>query len=271
MPELAEVEYFRRRWNCGVGERILRVDLHAEKRIFRGNDLLLLRRTLTGSTLLGSEAHGKQMLFRFSKQGWLGVHLGMTGHLRAEPTPFTPGKHDHLVLHQRRRALVFTDARQFGRIFFHLGRDMPEWWASLPPSLTSKAFTIEVLEKFLRRHAKAPIKAALLDQSRFPGVGNWMADEILWRAKIAPRTPAGVIGHRAARTLWQQIRFVCESALRIMAKDHSDPPASWLFPHRWEKGGRCPRDSRLLDRGTVGGRTTAWCPQCQSGSRRRIC
>jgi formamidopyrimidine-DNA glycosylase len=263
MPELAEVDYFRRRWNCGIREKILRVDLHNDNRVLRGNDVSLLKQTLTGSALLASEARGKQMLFRFSKRGWLGIHLGMTGHLRVEPALFTPGKHDHLVLRQRRRALVFNDARQFGRILFHHSLAAPDWWTSLPPALTSNSFTVEALEEFLRRHAKAPIKAVLLDQARFPGVGNWMADEILWRAGIHPCVPAAGITNSHTGALWKQIRFVCEAALRVMAQDHSDPPASWLFQHRWEKGGFCPKDGSLLRRAAIGGRTTAWCPRCQ--------
>ncbi len=267
MPELAEVEYHRRQWNRGLGRRVVGVEWHGDKRIFRGLDLPLLRATLEGATLRASEAHGKRMLFRFSKGGWLGLHLGMTGSLRCEPEPFTGGKHDHLVLHQREQALVFSDPRQFGRVLFHRGKTMPDWWASLPPAVTSPQFTRQALATFLARHAKAPIKAVLLDQAQFPGVGNWMADEILWRARINPRIPAGRLNARAANALWRQARFVCAAALRLVAPAHGDPPVSWLFAHRWEKGGRCPRDGVQLSRATIGGRTTAWCPRCQGAGK----
>jgi formamidopyrimidine-DNA glycosylase len=209
-------------------------------------------------------------LFQFSKGGRLGVHLGMTGELRIEPADFRPGKHDHLVLRQRSRSLVFSDARLFGRVLFHLGKAEPEWWTKIPPALTSDAFTIASLKSFLSRRARAPIKGVLLMQERFPGVGNWMADEILWRAKIHPGLPSGRIADAQAKLLWQTIRWVCRGALRIVAKDYSDPPPSWLFPHRWEKGGRCPKDGSELARATIGGRTTAWCPKCQPRKSRRI-
>ena len=65
------------------------------------------------------------MLFRFSGGAALGVHLGMTGHLRDRKADFEPGKHDHLVLFQRQQALVFRDARMFGRIKFSVGKDRP--------------------------------------------------------------------------------------------------------------------------------------------------
>ena len=85
MPELAEVEYFRTRWNLGVGHKIQAVELHASKRIFRGAEPAAISRKLTGAKLLRSEAAGKQLLFAFSGGGWLGIHLGMTGELTVKP------------------------------------------------------------------------------------------------------------------------------------------------------------------------------------------
>ncbi len=269
MPELAEVEHHRRRWNAGLGHRVLGVELHAGKRIFRGNDLDLLQRTLRRAELVSSEARGKQMLFRFSKNGWLGVHLGMTGELRVEGADFQPDRHDHLALRQKARVLVFSDARQFGRVLFHAGEAEPEWWRKIPPALTSSVFTLPHLQAFLSRRARAPIKGVLLMQECFPGVGNWMADEILWRARLHPGQPAGRLSNRQIRVLWQTIRWVCRRALRIVAQDYSDPPPSWLFRHRWEKGGRCPKDGSELARATISGRTTAWWPQCQPAASRR--
>src|ERR1700722_3143204 len=123
MPELAEVEYFRKKWSRGFRQKILSVQLHADKKIFRGTDVAVLQKMLRGATLLGSEAHGKQLLFRFSKGGWLGIHLGMTGALRIEPAAAVPLKHDHLVLRQGRQNLVFSDPRQFGSGLFHAGKN----------------------------------------------------------------------------------------------------------------------------------------------------
>src|SRR5689334_21110941 len=114
MPELAEVESFRRRWDVGLGAKIERVHLNAKKRVLRGVDTTGLQRAITGAKFLASEGHGKRMLFRFSGDVWLGVHLGMTGKLSVDDAKFTPGKHDHLVLFQKERALVFHDPRQFG-------------------------------------------------------------------------------------------------------------------------------------------------------------
>ena len=56
MPELAEVEYYRRQWDCGFGARIVAVRLHPTKRIFRGARSIALKKALSGSVLLSSEA-----------------------------------------------------------------------------------------------------------------------------------------------------------------------------------------------------------------------
>ena len=263
MPELAEVEFHRRQWDAGLGAKILAVELHAGKRIFRDTDTAALAAALRGAKLLDSEAHGKQMIFRFTGRAAVGLHLGMTGALRIEAARFAPGKHDHLTLRQARRALVFADARCFGRVLFHAGPDEPSWWADRSPALLSRIFTAERMKKFLRRHGRAPVKAVLLAQEGFPGIGNWMADEILWRAALHPATPAGRLAPATVRKLWHEVRKVSAGAMRIVAKDYSDPPASWLFRHRWVAGGRCPRDGAVLERATVGGRTTAWCARCQ--------
>src|SRR6202023_1214910 len=123
MPELAEVEWFRKQWDAGLRDEIVDVKAHARKYVFRRTDGDALRRNLIGQKLLRSKRSGKQMLLEFSGdnlemigarqniRSWLGIHLGMTGKTHVEPSDFQPVKHDHLVLYQRERALVFTDPR----------------------------------------------------------------------------------------------------------------------------------------------------------------
>src|SRR3954470_8586917 len=115
MPELAEVEFYRKQWNGGLRRKIVLVELHGTKRIFRGTNTRAMQTLLKGATLVDSQAHGKQMLFRFSKNAWLGIHLGMTGKLRVEKAAASSGaaaKHDHLVFHQKELKLIFSDPRQ---------------------------------------------------------------------------------------------------------------------------------------------------------------
>src|SRR5256885_1279207 len=162
MPELAEVEFYRKQWDSGKKQKIIAVALHGEKRIFRCTDPKRLRAKLAGQRLLGSEARGKQMLFGFSGNLWLGIHLGMTGKIWTAPADFRPDKHDHLVLFHKNGALVFSDMRQFGLVRFDQGPEPPEWWSSIAPAVTSRHFTQKKMDGFLKAHGKLPIKAALL-------------------------------------------------------------------------------------------------------------
>jgi formamidopyrimidine-DNA glycosylase len=278
MPELAEVELSRHVWDVGRAENITRVTLHPHNRIFRGLNPDALARALTGRRLQRSIARGKQLAFVFAKPGtkapahWLGIHLGMAGSLHREPAgSFHPGKHDHLVLWGRRHALVFRDVRHFGRVLSHAGTNEPSWWSAMAPDLTSPAFTLAALVGFLQRRKKAPLKAVLLMQERFPGVGNWLADEILWCARLHPAKRGGDISEKQQRTLWREIRRVCRETIRQI-DENWNYPKSWLFQHRWRPGGKCPRCRTTLARDTIGGRTTCWCPHCQpveKASRRR--
>lgn len=262
MPELAEVEYYRGVWDSGIGGKIQRVHLHAEKRVFRGTDASLFG-GLAGKTLSHSESAGKQMVFRFTDDYWVGIHLGMTGKLSVTEADYAPNKHDHLVLFQSARALVFTDARQFGRVLIHRRKEAPQWWATIAPAVTSKRFTPASMKQFLDRHGRLPIKASLLLQKGFPGIGNWMADEILWRAGIAPRKPTARLKPAELQSLWKEVRYVARVALEKIGKDFGDPPKGWLFHERWNGKGKCPKHKTPLQRETIGGRTTAWCSKCQ--------
>jgi formamidopyrimidine-DNA glycosylase len=272
MPELAEVEFYRKRWHQAAhGKRIIQVLTHDGKKVFRSAPAKNLRQGVTGQILRSSQTAAKQMLFRFGTGQWLGIHLGMSGALRVESPTYAPQKHDHLVLQTKRHSLVFTDPRMFGKIEYHQGRDTPAWWSRIAPAILSEAFTANAVATFLKRRSRAPIKAVLLMQECFPGIGNWMADEILWRAQIHPRRSAGSLSAAETRTLWRECRSVCRNALRTIAGsgDYLPPdlnahiPDSWLFNHRWQNGGCCPKTGNSLNREEIGGRTTCWSPSRQ--------
>jgi formamidopyrimidine-DNA glycosylase len=269
MPELAEVEFYRRRWHeVAAGRRITVVQTHDHKKTYRSAPAAPLRNALTGARLLDSATAAKQMLFRFSGGAWLGVHLGMSGELTVHPVNYIQGKHDHLVLRTSRHTLVFSDPRMFGKLEFARGPDAPAWWTRIAPALLSKEFTADTVAAFLRRRAKAPIKAVLLMQERFPGIGNWMADEILWRAALHPRRAAGSLTPAETRVLRRECRQVARQALRAIAGQggplppdlNVNIPNTWLFNHRWTDGGLCPRTHVPLIREEIGGRTTCWSP-----------
>lgn len=264
MPELAEVEYYRKQWLPAIGQSVTGVQLNAGKRIFRSVDTMALQRDLRKQPFVDAATHGKQMCFRFGECHWLGVHLGMTGKTRILPSGAKADKHDHLVLRMSGGcSLAFSDPRMFGRILYSRKDKEPSWWALLPPEILSDGFTEDRVNEFLSRRRRSPIKAVLLMQETFPGIGNWMADEILWRTRIRPAKPAGEIGAKKRRTLYHCIREVSEDALRVIGTDWSFPPDDWLFNHRWKDGGRCPKTGVPLKREQIGGRTTCWSPKWQ--------
>jgi formamidopyrimidine-DNA glycosylase len=286
MPELAEVELARRQWAPAVGETVCAIDTHPRTNIFRDCPATNIRRALTATTLTATRAHGKRLLFSFSSitnnkspitgaQLHLELHLGMSGRLYAAGPDHRAEKHDHLILRTDVSSLVFNDYRQFGRLRLHHDADP---WAALPPEVLDPAFTLRHVTALVDRRPRTALKALLLDQAAFPGVGNWMADEICWKLGAHPATPAGRLDPAALRRVTRQI---CRGAMRHVADRNSAesnkrgegfapgsyvhlvPPVSWVFEHRWTPGGACPRCHSALARATIASRTSAWCPNCQ--------
>src|SRR3712207_5682736 len=106
------------------------------------------------------------------------------------------------------RSTLFPYTTLFrSRVRFHHGKSTPEWWSGAP-EIASDEFNARYVADFLQRHSRAPIKAVLLLQSGFPGIGNWMADEILWRARIAPATKSAELSARQQADVRRATRFV---------------------------------------------------------------
>lgn len=264
MPELAEVDYYRRRWDAACGASVTRVLAHEWTRVYRlfGE---LRPEVFSGKRLEASFAHGKQMLFRFSGGHFLGVHLGMTGELFRVEGDYAPAVHDHLVLFYAEGALVFRDPRQFGSLKASVASTpLPDWWQALPPALLSSGFTRSRVQEALQRFSRSPVKAVLLKQEYFPGLGNWMADEVLYQAGIHPECPAGAVTRQRLTRLYEVIRYISAAAMRIISRDWGTPPEDWLFQYRWRAGGHCPRSGCALERITVGGRTSCFSPKVQT-------
>ena len=116
------------------------------------------------------------------------------------------------------------------------------------------------------RERRSPIKAVLLDQSFAAGIGNWIADEVLYQAGIAPKRRASTLTAAEARRLRSKIRSVIGRAVGA-GSDSDRFPRWWLFHRRWghRRGGPPATTVRgePIRHETVGGRTTAWVPSAQ--------
>lgn len=262
MPELAEVFFYAHQWKNAIGESVHRLHIHPQTRLFRNCPADHLD-ALRGRTLREIRTHGKQMAFGFDDDLWLGLHLGMAGKLLTGPAEWVPDKHDHLILYTAQSALVFNDYRQFGKVLLGRQPGQPPHWLKLPPQPHDPPFDFPHFCGLLDAAPRRCLKGALLDQGAFPGIGNWMADEILWRARLHPASVPADLSPAQRRTLFATLKEVCEDALRVIGSSWGDPPPSWLFPHRWKKGGRCPVSGKALQYETIAGRTTCFSPALQ--------
>ena len=98
-------------------------------------------------------------------------------------------------------------------------------------------------------------------------MGNWMADEVLWRAKIHPAALGAQVSKGQEGILYKQIILVANGAIKSVGQHGGDPPLGWLFHTRWKDGLLCPKTKVPLIREQIGGRTTCWSPALQRKSK----
>jgi len=259
MPELAEVAYYGKKWDPGVNQTVTRVHTHDSARVFREFPAHKFQK-LKGKRFKQHYHHGKQLLFQFEPNTWVGIHLGMTGKLTTAALEIVPAKSEHLIIFLDNVALVFSDYRMFGKCSIYDSEGFPEWWQSLPDALLSRKFSFTTFNQILERRNKTTLKGLLLDQKCFPGLGNWMVDEILWKARIHPADSAQWLNEEARRNLFDAIKKVSRTAMKTIGVDWTDPPSNWLFHKRWRDGNSCPKTGELLVREEIAGRTTCYSP-----------
>lgn len=279
MPELPEVETVCRLMRgVLVGRRVVEAEFTDDEIVFSGLEGEYLRGLVEGRTVTGVGRKGKYWWIEFDEKPWLFGHLGMAGWVREigeatirlremgeAPLDDAAGRPRFLKWRFRTeegRQVVMTDQRRFARVWtgddpaadVRLGRLGPDVYSD-PPSVSG-------LFAVLQRR-KAPIKAVLLDQKLFAGVGNWIADEVLYLAGIAPKRLGSSLSEGEVERLLGALAVVLEAAVSVGA-DKARFPADWLFHVRW--GGSRGDDligGNQIVREQVGGRTTAWVPAVQ--------
>jgi formamidopyrimidine-DNA glycosylase len=247
MPELPEAERARRQIERALGREIVAVD-DRDPYVCRPHAPGELAAALTGHRLLAAHRRGK-FLWAETDGPELGLHLGMAGRIAIDE-PAEPHGWDRFALEFADGGrLALRDKRRLGRAllepdFSHVGPDVAE--------VSRDVFRTRVSRSGM------PIKARLLDQGAIAGVGNLLADESLWRAKLSPRRPANSLSTEELDHLRRTIRAATRDAIR-----NGGVHTGRFMPHR-VRGGTCPRDGTPLSLDTVGGRTTLWCPTCQT-------
>ena len=203
---------------------------------------------LVGRRLTATHRRGKFLWAETDGGPDLGLHLGMAGRIAVDEAP-APRSWDRFALEFADGGrMALHDKRRLGRAmlepdFSHVGPDAAE--------IGRDAFRA----RFGR--SGAPVKARLLDQGVIAGVGNLLADEILWRARLDPRRAAGELSVEELDALRRAVRGALRDAIAQRRRAHR--PAEPAPRARR----RCPRCGAELERATVGGRTTYWCPVCQ--------
>src|SRR5580658_8017377 len=272
MPEEPEVEIARRLIaDLALGRRITGVD-DADTFVTRPHSPGELREALTGRTLTAAHRRGKTMWCETSGVGSsagpgpdLGIHLGMSGRIVVVAADGwvaeggdPPGRDAQPRKAQWDRftlefadggRLSLFDKRRLGRIQLN-----PDIDALGPDALdvTPAQF------RALITKGTIAVKARLLDQSKIAGVGNLLADEILWQAKIPPATPVSRLQRKDADRLYRALRSVLASAAAKGGAHTGDVIAAR------RPGGTCPRCGHEMVHGTVGGRSTWWCSREQA-------
>jgi formamidopyrimidine-DNA glycosylase len=260
VPELPEVEAYRQLATAALGRRIAEARVTDPRFVRGGADAAEVEDVLTGRRLARTRRIGKLLVFDLDRgTRRLGVRFGMTGRLVVDGAPGV----DRLIYSSDRGlaawdrflvrfadggSMVVSDPRLLGGVVLD-----PDESALGPDALS---VTPAQLWAALLGSA-APLKARLMDQARLAGVGNLLADEILWRASLSPWRPAGSLSPAERRRLHRHLRDTLDDLIERGGSHTGD-----LSPAR-QPGGRCPRDGAELRRDTVGGRTSWWCPRHQ--------
>ena len=231
----------------------------------RGKTMWCETSGLDGSAEHGSAEHGSAEHGSAEHGPDLGLHLGMAGRIVVESPgletawggePFRRDAQPARAQWDRFRldfadggSLVLFDKRRLSRVRLNPGL------AALGPD----AGTVTEAEfRDLVRRGTVAVKARLLDQSKIAGVGNLLADEALWQARISPQAPAGSLSRPAVSRLYQSLQAALASA-----EANGGVHTGEVIAAR-RRGGVCPRCGAPMRQGVVGGRTTWWCSREQA-------
>jgi formamidopyrimidine-DNA glycosylase len=275
MPELPEVETIRRQLAPHVeGRRLDGVEI-LDSRWTRPDPPGPVEERMRGAVVERVSRSGKYLVWSFSRDRHLLMHLRMTGTLLFDPVAEPVHTRVRLELDDGHR-IVYVDPRRFGTGHLVMGERERDRY--LAERIGVEPFTAEFTGDHLRRMArerKAPVKAFVLDQQRIAGVGNIYADEALFRAGVHPLRAAGTL--KGAD--WERVRVGIEEALAegIEAKGASIDDFRHLdgargsFQDRFlvhrRSGQPCPRCGTTISKIVVAGRGTYVCERCQRRPR----
>ncbi len=264
VPELPEVEAYRRLAEQGIGRRIVDVSTPDPWYLKKGLDGATVRDALVGQSFTAARRIGKLLLLDTGAGPTLGLRFGMTGRLVLDGVPGV----DTLQYSSNaaepawdRFAVEFRSARRQPTSLLTIRDPRRLGGVELDPDesrLGPDALAVGTPElRAALAGSSAPLKARLLDQAHLAGVGNLLAAVVLGRAGLDPARPAGGLTDPEIRRLARALRSTIDELIHRGGSHRGD-----LGPER-APGGHCTRDGSALIRRTIGGRTTWSCPQHQ--------
>jgi formamidopyrimidine-DNA glycosylase len=248
VPELPEAERARQQLERALGREIVAVD-DSDTYVCRPHAPGEIAAVLVGRRLTVAHRRGKFLWAETDDDGPdLGLHLGMAGRISVDEEP-VPRWDRFVIEFADGGRLALRDKRRLGRAviepdFSHVGPDAAE--------VSRDMFRARV------GRGTVSVKAKLLDQGAIAGVGNLLADEALWRARLSPRRVAGELTVEELDRLRRAVRAATRDAIR------EGGVHTGRFVRVRGRGSTCPRCGTELERATIGGRTTYWCPRCQA-------
>ena len=264
MPELPEVERARRLAERSVaGKHIVNVATVRDSLVYDGVAPRRFAAALRGRRIETVGRWGKHLWMELDRRPWPAFHFGMTGSFRVyQARRDRPRFFKVELLMDDGTRLAMPNARRLGRIRLqHDPRhEPPISKLGFDPLLDMPSLKM-FAERLTRR--TAPIKGVLLDQSFAAGVGNWVADEVLYQARIAPQRRACNLEPDEVKRLRSCLGRIIRKAVAVDA-DKYRFPRTWLFRHRWGRStdATTARGERIVHE-TIAGRTTAWVPAVQ--------
>ena len=273
MPEMPEVEIIRRYLDTQVAEKKIINLTILLPRMIKWPDVEGFRALVTGRTIKSMNRRGKYLLMELDNASKVVFHLRMTGRLVYEPAGDTTDHHARVIFHlQDGASLVYGDTRTLGTIHGLKPQElgMLKGLAEMGPEPLSAEFTAEYLYRTASRR-KVAIKSFLLNQKYIGGIGNIYADEALFLAGIHPLRPANSLTQTECGKLWESVNKVIADGIAdggTTFRDYQNGEGGkgshqeHLYVYG-RKGEQCRICGALLERITVGGRGTHFCPHCQ--------
>ncbi len=273
MPELPEVETIRGGLEpLLVGHTFERVEI-GDPRLTRPHDPREVAAELVGETVAAVERRGKYLVVRFESGRVLLVHLRMTGGFQflGNGSPVEDPHRRAVVTLDNGSDVAYRDIRRFGTwLLLEPGELEPYLASRVGQELLDRRGAARTLRAPLERR-RAAIKAVLLDQRLFAGVGNIYADEALWWACIHPLRPASSLDEGELQALLRGVRKSLRQGIARQGATLRDyrgaDGRAGSMQHEFRVYGRegepCRRCGMPIEKTRAGGRGTWYCPGCQ--------